>query len=553
MKQIVECVPNFSDGRTLTTIEAIAASVRSVSGVKLLNVEPDNDYNRTVVTFVGEPPAVVEAAFQATKTASLLIDMNTHKGAHPRIGATDVVPFIPISGVTMDECVQLANVFGRRVAEELDIPIYLYEYAARSPQRRNLADIRKGEYEGLPEKLNDPAWFPDYGAATFNSKSGATVTGARKFLIAYNVNLGTPDDKLAHEIALRIRESGRPKKGPDGKPLKDENVETIKIPGTLKAVKAMGVRLERFNISQVSINLVDFETTSMHDAFEEVKKQAFSLGVEVAGSELVGLTPLKAVLMAGKFYSQGQPLEDRELVELAVRKLGLNQLEPFDPKKKIIEYQLEEDSPMLVKKTVLAFLDETASNSPAPGGGSIAALAGTLGAALTSMVCRLTIGKKKYADVQETMEEVLSKAEALRARLTAIIDADTAAFNNVMAAFGLPKETEEQMVIRSKAIQGATKEATLVPFHLMKLCEEALALTKIVAEKGNPNSISDAGVAALMLHAACEGAKLNVKINLSTISDEQFVARLRSDIAGIAQRVKDLATAVEFRITSVIG
>ncbi len=340
MNQIVECVPNFSEGRDANTIEAIAQSVRKIRNVKLLSVEPDKDYNRTVVTFVGEPSAVVEAAFQATKVAAERINMRSHKGEHPRMGATDVVPFIPISGLTMDDCVKLASVYGKRVATELKIPIYLYESAARSSQRRNLADVRKGEYEGLAEKIRDPAWLPDYGEAVFNATSGATVTGARKFLIAYNVNLNTPDDKLANEIALRIRESGRVKKDESGKTIKDEKGESIKIPGTLKAVKAMGVFLERFKIAQVSINLVDFEVTSMHDAFEEVKRQASTLGIEATGSELVGLTPLKAMLLASSYYANGKSLPEKDAVSLAIEKLGLSQLEPFDPKKKIIEYQL---------------------------------------------------------------------------------------------------------------------------------------------------------------------------------------------------------------------
>ncbi len=342
MTRIVECVPNFSEGRNTDTINAIAESVRRVQGVKLLSVEPDKDYNRTVVTFVGNPKGVVEAAFNATKTASELIDMTAHKGEHPRLGATDVVPFIPISGVTMDDCVQLARAFGKRVGEELKIPMYLYESAATAPHRRNLADIRKGEYESLPEKLKDPKWQPDFGPAQFNTRSGATVTGARKFLIAYNVNLNTPDSSLAHEIALRIRESGRPKKDEAGNVVKDEKGEAMKIPGTLKAVKAMGVFLERFNIAQVSINLVDFEVTPPHTAFEEVKKQALSLGINATGSEIVGLTPLKALLIAGEYYSNKDVriLSEKEHLQLAVDRLGLNQLEQFDPNKKIIEYML---------------------------------------------------------------------------------------------------------------------------------------------------------------------------------------------------------------------
>jgi glutamate formiminotransferase len=340
MRQLVECVPNFSEGRNKETIDALGESITNVPGAHLLSIEPDADYNRTVVTFVGEPDAVVEAAFQATKTASELIDMTQHKGEHPRIGAADVVPFVPISNVMMADCVKLAEKFGERVARELNIPIYLYEFAARSPQRRNLSDIRNGEYEGLAEKLKDAAWKPDYGAPLFNAKSGAAVTGARKILIAYNVNLNTLTDRHAHEIALRIRESGRPRMDERGNTMKNEQGEIIKIPGTLKAVKAMGVYLERFKISQVSINLVDYETTSMHRAYEEVKKQAHLLGIDVSGSELVGLAPLDAMVQAGKFYSDGKELSESEYVSLAVKKLGLNRLESFDPKKKIIEYRL---------------------------------------------------------------------------------------------------------------------------------------------------------------------------------------------------------------------
>ena len=341
MTSLVECVPNFSEGRNQNIIDALSESVSHVAGVRLLGVEPDKDYNRTVVTFVGSSSAVVEAAFQATRVAARLIDMRKHSGEHPRLGATDVVPFVPVSGVTMDECVQLARQYGEKVASELGIPIYLYEYAAASPQRQNLSQIRKGEYEGLKEKLEQPEWRPDFGEAVFNAQSGATVTGARKFLIAYNVNLNTPDAAIAHEIALRIRETGRPKKDASGKPIKDEHGKTVRIPGTLKAVKAMGVSLERFNIAQVSINLVDYEVTPPHVAFEEVRTMAHELGVEATGSEIVGLTPLQAVLMAGRFYAgEAAKADERALVDLAIQKLGLSQLEPFDPKRKIIEYTL---------------------------------------------------------------------------------------------------------------------------------------------------------------------------------------------------------------------
>lgn len=343
MKRIVECVPNFSEGRDAKTIEAITQSIRDVDRVKLLSVEPDKDYNRCVVTFVGEPDAVVEAAYRSTKVAAEFIDMSTHKGEHPRIGASDVVPFVPVAGVTMEECVRLANTYGARVAKNLNIPIYLYENAARSPERKNLATIRKGEYEGLRQKLQDPAWKPDFGSTEFNAKSGATVAGARKFLIAYNVNLNTPDASIAQEISLRIRESGRPLKNAAGAVVKNEKGETIKVPGTLKAVKAMGVFLERFNIAQVSINLIDFETTPPHVAFGEVRKQARSLGTDVTGSEIVGLTPLSALLMAGRFYAGAAAASEKteqELITLAIDKLGLSQLGPFIPEKKVIEFML---------------------------------------------------------------------------------------------------------------------------------------------------------------------------------------------------------------------
>jgi glutamate formiminotransferase/formiminotetrahydrofolate cyclodeaminase len=340
MQKLVECVPNFSEGQNQGTIDAISTSIQGVPGVRLLNVEPDKDYNRTVITFIGEPNAVLEAAFQATKTAAAHIDMTQHKGEHPRIGVADVVPFVPISGVTMSDCVQLANMYGKRVASELGIPIFLYEFASRSHHRKNLSDIRRGEYEGLPVKLKDPAWKPDYGDPVFNPKAGATVTGARSILIAYNVNLNTKDVTLAHEIALRIRESGRAMKDEFDNPVKNEKGDTIKVPGTLKAVKALGVFLERFKIAQVSINLIDFEITSIHDAYEEVKKQAQALDIDVTGSELIGLTPLAAMLKAGKFYSDKKILTEQDYVALAVEKLGLNQFEPFDAKRKIIEYQI---------------------------------------------------------------------------------------------------------------------------------------------------------------------------------------------------------------------
>jgi len=526
MERIVECVPNFSEGRDRNVIDAIAKEIEQTEGVMLLDVDPGQATNRTVITFIGSPEAVKKAAFKAIRKAAELIDMSKHKGEHPRIGATDVCPFVPVSGVTMEDCVQLARDLGRRVGDELGIPVYLYEEAATRPERRNLADIRKGEYEGLPEKLKDPEWKPDFGPDKFNPKTGATVIGAREFLIAYNVNLNTRDRKLAHEIALNLRESGRAKRDAERENHPRRNGKAIKIPGRLKAVKAVGWYIEEYGQAQVSYNITNYKITPVHRVFEETCVEAEKLGLRVTGSELVGLIPLNALLEAGRYFLQKQGkstgVPEEELIHIAVKSLGLDDLGEFDPYKKIIEYRFRAPHGPLASMKVFEFANELSTDSPAPGGGSVSALAGSLSASLASMVANLTHGHKNFKDLRPEMEEVAVKAQRLKKELLAAIDRDTEAFNRVMAAFRLPKKTEEDQKRREEAIEAATKEATNVPFRVMEQCLEAMQCCKIVAEKGNPNAVSDAGVGTLMAHAGVHGAFLNVKINLPGIKDEVF-------------------------------
>ena len=539
MQKLIECVPNFSEGRDKNILDAIAKEIESTENVKLLDIDPGIATNRTVFTIAGEPNAVCEAAFKAIRKASELIDMSKHKGEHPRMGATDVCPFIPISGVTIEECVELANQLGKRVGDELGIPVYLYEYAANFSQRKNLADIRKGEYEGLKEKLEDKNWKPDFGTAEFNAKSGATVIGVRDFLIAYNVNLNTTDKKLANEIAFRIREQGRAMKKEDGGIMKDENGEAIRIPGTLKSVKAVGWVIEEYNRAQVSINLTNYHIASVHTAFEECVKEANSLGLRVTGSEIVGLIPKEAMLMAGKFYlaRQGKSVgvPERDLIEVAIQSLGLNDVSKFEPKKKIIEYVLEENKKSLNNLSVKDFADELSTDSPAPGGGSASALAGSLAAALSAMVANLTIGKKGYEKHFDELKHVAEQCQQLKDELLSLVDEDTNAFNKVMDAFRLPKKTEDEKTKQLFAVEEATKYAALVPFKTMEKSFSVLQFAKIVAEKGNVNSISDAGVAALLAQACCEGAALNVLINLNSLSGENadsaiFAKKVRTSV-----------------------
>ena len=548
MTKLVECVPNFSEGRDRKIIDAIADAVKSVADVKLLDVDPGSDTNRTVYTFVGTPEGVKEAAFQAAKKAHELIDMSKHSGAHPRMGAMDVCPFVPVSGVTMEDCVQIAREVGKRLGEELDIPVYLYEFAATSPERQSLADIRAGEYEALEEKLRDPKWKPDFGPAKFKQKWGASVVGAREFLIAYNVNLNTKDKKLANEIALNIREGGRAKKDAAGKLVKDEKGNTVKIPGKLKAVRAIGWYIDQYRQAQVSINLINYNTTPLHVVFETCREEAEKLGLIVTGSELVGLVPLKPILDAGRFYlkKQGKSagVPEKELVEIAVRSLGLDQLSDFDPAKKIVEYNFLKPAP-LMSMTAKDFVDEVSSESPAPGGGSVAALAGSLCAALSAMVANLTVGKPGYEKVWPEMSDLAEKGQSIKDRLVKAVDDDTNAFNDLMEAMRLPKATPEQKAVREKAMEEGYKKAEAVPLQTAKTCLEAMEISLTAAQKGNVNSASDAGVAALMARAGVEGAVLNVLINLGSIKDQEFRKRHVSECHELNGRAAQLCQAVQ--------
>jgi len=529
--KLVECVPNFSEGRDLEKIKAITKEIEASPLVTLLDVDPGESTNRTVVTFIGTPEGVKEAAFRAIKKAAEVLDMSKHKGAHSRIGATDVCPFVPVSGVTMEDCVQIAHQVGKRVASELDIPVYLYEEAAQKPERKNLANIRVGEYEGLPEKLKSPKWAPDYGKSVFNPRAGATVIGAREFLIAYNINLNTRDRSLAHHIALNLRERGRAKRDKNGKIIRDENGKASKVPGKFKDVKAVGWYIEDYGIAQISINFTNYKVSPPHLVFDETVKEAEAIGLRVTGSELVGLIPKEAMLMAGRYYldKQGKSpgVPDEELIDIAVKSLGLEDVSPFDPQKKIIEYQFKEVEDSLIDKNLREFANELSMDSPAPGGGSTAALCGALSSSLSSMVSNLTFGKKDYEDVQDKVKTWAMAAQELKDEFLRAVDLDTLAFNKVMDAFRMKKKTEEQKKERESAIQEATKEATLVPFSVLEMSLKALELAKNVALYGNKNSLSDAGVAGLTAQTAAEGAYYNVIINLPDIEDKQFKAKMK--------------------------
>ncbi len=531
--KLVECVPNFSEGRDREKINTIIKEIETTAQVELLDVDPGESTNRTVVTFIGSPEGIVEAAFKAIKKAAEVIDMSQHHGAHSRMGATDVCPFVPVSGVNMEFCVQLAHQLGKRVAKELNIPVYLYEEAAQKPERKNLANIRKGEYEGLAKKLEDPEWAPDYGEAVFNPKSGAIIIGAREFLIAYNINLNTREKKLAREIALNIREKGRAKRDENRKIVRDENGKIVRIPGKFKHIKAVGWYVEDYGIAQISINFTNYKISPPHLVFDEVLKEAEKLGLRVTGSELVGLIPKEAILEAGRYYlkKQGKSagLPDELLIKTAVSSLGLNDVSPFDPQKKIIEYQFSEVDHSLLDLSLLDFANELSMDSPAPGGGSTAAYCGALSASLSSMVSHLTEGKKGYESVQDDVKQLAVAAQELKKKFLNAVDQDTVSFNKVMSAFGLPKKTDEQKEKRQKAIEDATKEATEVPFNVIKSSLEALKLAKEIAVKGNKNSVSDAGVAGLCAQAAAEGAYYNVMINLPSIEDKAYVKKMNKE------------------------
>jgi glutamate formiminotransferase/formiminotetrahydrofolate cyclodeaminase len=525
MMQLVECVPNFSEGRDLVKIEQITAEITATEGATLLDVDPGKDTNRTVVTFVGTPEAAVEAAFRAIAKAAEVIDMSQHHGAHARMGATDVCPFVPVSGVTMDDCAELARQLGKRVGEELGIPVYLYEHAASRPERRNLAVVRAGEYEGLEAKLEDPEWKPDFGPAEFKPGPGATVIGAREFLIAYNINLNTRNTKLAKEIAFTIREKGRLKRDEDNKIVKDGKGKSLRVAGKFKECKAVGWYMEDFGRAQISINFTNYKITPPHIVFDACCRLAMELGSRVTGSELVGLIPLEALLQAGRYYlkKQGRTtgVPEDELIHTAVLSLGLGDLYPFEKEKKIIEYRVRGGNKLTAMK-VDGFADLLSSDAPAPGGGSVAALSGALSGALTSMVGALTHGKKGYEEAFEEVEELGVEGQRLKEEFLADVDRDTEAFNRVMAAARLPKKTDEDKAVRQEAMEKANKGATLVPLSVLRRAWDAARIARSMVEKGNKNSVSDAGVAALTARAAAEGAYLNVIINLPGIEDEKF-------------------------------
>ncbi|MBN1886154.1 MAG: glutamate formimidoyltransferase [Candidatus Krumholzibacteriota bacterium] len=540
--RLVECVPNFSEGRDMSRIDRITAEVAAVEGVKLLDVDPGRDTNRTVVTFIGDPDAVVEAAFRAIRRAAEVIDMSKHSGAHARMGATDVCPFVPVSGVTMEDCAELARRLGARVGDELGIPVYLYEHAASVPERRNLADVRAGEYEGLAEKLADPAWKPDFGPAAFNAGAGATAIGAREFLIAYNVNLNTRDTRIARDIAFAIREKGRIKRDAGGQIVRDEAGKALREPGIFKDVKAVGWYMADFGRAQISINLTNYKVSPPHRVFDECRRIANEMGTRVTGSELVGLIPIEAMLVAGRHYlgKQGRTegVPESELVHIAALSLGLGDLYPFEPDKKIIEYQFRREG-ALAAMTVERFADELSTDSPAPGGGSVAALCGALAGALAAMVAALTHGKKGYEAVADGMVETGVAGQRLKAAFLADVDRDTDAFNLLMDAMRLPKKTDAEKTARLAAIEEATKGATLVPLDVLRRSKEAAALARRVCEEGNRNSISDAGVAALAARTAAQGAWMNVVINLPGIEDDAF----KSDVRAEADRLRAEVTA----------
>ncbi len=553
MQPIIECVPNFSEGRNMAVIKQITDVIESVEGVRLLNVDPGKATNRTVVTFVGHPKAVIEAAFRAIKKAGELIDMRGHSGEHPRMGATDVCPLIPISGITLEETAVFAQELAARVGKELDLPVYLYEAAQKDPSRKNLSGIRAGEYEGFFKKISDPQWKPDFGPAVFDAKRGATVIGARGFLVAYNINLNTTSTRRANAIAFDVREAGRVKKE-NGKPVLDAEGKTVNIPGTLKSVKAIGWFIEEYGIAQISMNLTDISVTPVHIAFDEVCRKADARGIRVTGSELVGLVPLQSLLDAGAYFLRKQQrsagVSERELIHIAVRSLGLDELGPFKPEERIIEYMLREKADSkLVSMTLSDFADETASESPAPGGGSISAYAGALGISLGTMVANLSSHKKGWDERWEEFSIWAEKGQKQKEELIRLVDADTAAFNKIMAAFGMPKATPEEKASRTAAIQAATKEAIEVPFRVMKTSLAGMELIRAMAQTGNPNSVTDAGVGALCARSAVMGAFLNVRINAGSYDDKDFVKTVLAE----GQEIERNAIALEQEILTIVN
>lgn len=546
--KLVECVPNISDGRRPEVYEAAANAAASVPGVTLLNVDPGGETNRTVITFVGDPEAVLEGAYKLIAKSVELIDMSTHKGAHPRMGAVDVVPFVPVSGVTMEECAELARRLGERVARELKLSIYLYELAAASEQRRNLADIREGEYEGLPKKIVDPKWKPDYGPAKFNPKSGATVIGARKFLVAYNVNLNTLDKRLATRVAFDIRERGRIKRDEQGEPIVDSKGEAVWEPGILKSVKAVGWVIPEFGCAQISINLTDLDVTPLHVVFDTADDRARARGLRVTGSELVGLVPRDVLLAAGRHYvtkmGRSPGIPDAALIHIAMRSLGLSEVKTFDPQERIVEYRLAEPA-RLVKMTLRDFVDELSSDSPAPGGGSVSALAGAMGAGLAAMVANLSHAKKGMESKQPEFERIAVRGQALKDRLLAAVDADTAAFDKLLDAMRMRKETPEEIAAREAALNEATVGAIEIPLGVLEACPEVIELCREIGKIGLRASLSDAGVGTQVARAAAAGAYQNVCINMSGLGDKKRAKALIKRADAAWEKAKSLHAEAE--------
>jgi glutamate formiminotransferase / formiminotetrahydrofolate cyclodeaminase len=552
MKQLIECVPNFSEGRDLAVIKAITDEIERVEGVRLLDVDPGAATNRTVVTLVGTPDAVIEAAFRAIKKASEVIDMSKHHGEHPRFGGTDVCPLVPVANITMEETARYAQMLAERVGRELEIPVYCYESAALLPERRNLANCRSGEYEGLPKKLGDPHWKPDFGPARFNPRTGAIAIGARDFLVAYNINLNTTSTRRANSVAFDIREKGRPVR--EGNPItgkikKDEKGNEIWIPGALKACKAIGWFIEEYGIAQVSINLTNISITSVHEAFEVSCQKAMERGLRVTGSELVGLIPKKALIDAGKHFLVKQQrsvgISEAEIIKIAIKSLGLDDLKPFNPREKVIEYLLEnKNDKVLVGLTAEGFANETASESPAPGGGSVSAYIAALGVSLGTMVANLSSHKAGWDERWEEFSGWAEKGQKLKDELLFLVDEDTRAFNKIMDAFSLPKATDEDKVLRTAAIQEATRYAIEVPFRTMQKSFEAFEIIGAMVHIGNPNSVTDAGVGALCLRSAVIGAYLNVKVNGAGFKDKVFLDEIMNQAELIIQKTKTAEDAI---------
>lgn len=556
-KKLIECVPNFSEGRDLNVIKQITNEIESVEGVALLDVDPGHATNRTVVTFVGEPNQVVEAAFKAIVKAAELIDMSKHSGEHARMGATDVCPMIPVANISMEETAEYAHKLGKMVGENTDIPVYIYGAAQSNKARNDLSIIRAGEYEGFAEKIKKPEWKPDYGTSTFNVSAGATVIGARDFLIAYNINLNTTSTRIANRIAFDVRENGRVKREGNpytGKIVTDENGETVRVPGSCKAVKAIGWYIDEYKVAQISANLMNYKITSIHKFFDEVEKSAQSRGVRITGSELVGLIPLQAMLDAGRHYLEKQGrstgISEEEIIHIAIKSLGLDELDEFDPKKKIIEYQLKSlEDERLISMTCKEFANETASESPAPGGGSISAYAGALGASLAGMVANLSANKRGWEERTPEFSKVAEQAQILKDKLLFYVDEDTRSFNGIIDAIRMAKSTDEEKAARKEAIEKASQYAADVPLAVMKTALDIYGVAKQMIETGNQNSITDAGVAALCARTAIEGAGMNVLVNIQGLNDQDFVndrKKQAEDLIAESKRLSEECSDIVF-------